>query len=65
MLFLATSKIRSPVEGRIIESSLGVRMPRRPAYDIGTLILVMHGARGLGTMQGRIAKTLLVESGND
>jgi len=29
------------------------------------LILVMHLARGLGTMQGRIAKTLLVESGHD
>ncbi|MCZ6880486.1 MAG: sensor domain-containing protein [Gammaproteobacteria bacterium] len=158
LLFLATSRVLSLVEGRIIESFLGVRMPRRPTYDtseggiieriklmlkdartwttllymllmlplgifyfsyaivgiavslafiaapivylldykglinvdvsignlpelfllgpgwatliytalgIGMLILVMHGARGLGTMQGRIAKTLLVESGND
>ncbi|MCH8930562.1 MAG: hypothetical protein IIA98_06555 [Proteobacteria bacterium] len=65
MLFLATSRVLSLVEGRIIESFLGVRMPRRPTCDIGMLVLVMHGARGLGTMQGRIAKTLLVESGND
>lgn len=158
LLFLATSRVLSLVEGRIIESFLGVRMPRRPTYDtseggiieriklmlkdartwttllymllmlplgifyftyaivgiavslafiaapivylldykglidvdvsignlpelfllgpgwatlfysvlgIGMLVLVMHGARGLGTMQGRIAKTLLVESGND
>ena len=40
-------------------------MPRRPVYTIGMLTLVMHGARGLGTMRGRVAKTLLVESGND
>ncbi|MEE8107577.1 MAG: sensor domain-containing protein [Gammaproteobacteria bacterium] len=153
LLFLATSRVLSLVEGRIIESFLGVRMPRRPTYDtseggiieriklmlkdartwttllymllmlplgvfyftyaivgiavsltfitapvvylldhkglinvdvsigdlpelfllgpgwatlfysvlgIGMLVLVMHGARGLGTMQGRIAKTLLV-----
>lgn len=158
LLFLATSRVLSLVEGRIIESFLGVRMPRRPTYEtseggitdriklmlkdartwttllymllmlplgifyftyaimgiaislafitapifywldykglinvdvsigdlpglfllgpgwatvfysvlgIGMLVLVMHGARGLGTMQGRIAKTLLVESGND
>ncbi len=158
LLFLATSRVLSLVEGRIIESFLGVRMPRRPTYDtseggiieriklmlkdartwttllymllmlplgvfyftyaivgiavsltfitapvvylldhkglinvdvsigdlpelfllgpgwatlfysvlgIGMLVLVMHGARGLGTMQGRIAKTLLVESGHD
>lgn len=158
LLFLATSRVLSLVEGRIIESFLGVRMPRRPTFDtseggiteriklmlkdartwttllymllmlplgifyftyavvglavslsfiaapvfylldyrglinvdvmvgdipglfllgpgwvtliytalgIGMLILVMYGARGLGTMQGRIAKTLLVESGND
>ncbi|MCH8895280.1 MAG: sensor domain-containing protein [Proteobacteria bacterium] len=158
LLFLATSRVLSLVEGRIIESFLGVRMPRRPTYDtseggiieriklmlkdartwttllymllmlpmgifyftyavvglvlsltfiaapavylldyqglinidvtagnipelflvgpgwltlfysalgIGMLILVMHGAKGLGTMHGRIAKTLLVESGND
>ncbi len=158
LLFLATSRVLSLVEGRIIESFLGVRMPRRPTYDtseggiidriklmlkdartwttllymllmlplgifyfsyaivgiaisvafiaapivylldykglinvdvsignlpelfllgpgwatlfysvlgIGMLVLVMHGARGLGTMQGRIAKMLLVESGHD
>ncbi len=158
LLFLATSRVLSLVEGRIIESFLGVRMPRRPTYDtseggitvriklmlkdartwttllymllmlplgifyftysvaglaisltfitapifylldhkgliyvdatIGDipelfllgpgwatliytvlglfmLILVMHGAKKLGTMQGRIAKTLLVESGNE
>ncbi len=158
LLFIATSRVLSLVEGRIIESLLGIRMPRRPTYDtgeggiaeriklmlkdartwttmlymlmmlplgifyftyavvalavsltfisapviylldyqdlidvdfyatgvpglfllgpgwatfiysalgIGMLILVMHGAKGLGTMQGRIARTLLVESGND
>ena len=158
LLFLAMSRVLSLVEGRIIESFLGVRMPRRPTYDtseggitkriklmlkdartwttllymllmlplgifyftyavvglsvslsfivapviylldyqglifvdatIGDipewfllgpgwatlfymvlgffmLVLVMHGARGLGAMQGRIAKTLLVESGHE
>jgi uncharacterized membrane protein len=156
LLFLATSRVLSLVESRIIESFLGVRMPRRPTYNtseggitdrimlmlkdastwttllymllmlplgifyftfavvglsvslsfitapvfylldhnglidfniyasgiaelyllgpgwatliymaLGVLMLVllMHGARGLGAMQGRIAKTLLVESG--
>ena len=33
LLFLATSRVLSLVEGRIIESFLGVRMPRRPTYD--------------------------------
>ena len=158
LLFIATSRVLSLVEGRIIESLLGIRMPRRPTYDtgeggiaeriksmlkdartwttmlymlmmlplgifyftyavvalavsltfisapviylldyqdlidvdfyatgvpglfllgpgwatliysalgIGMLILVMHGAKGLGTMQARIARTLLVESGHD
>jgi uncharacterized membrane protein len=158
LLFLATSRVLSLVEGRIIESFLGVRMPRRPTYDtseggiieriklmlkdartwttllymflmlplgifyftfaivslavsltfvaapifylldyqgvidvdvtigdipemfllgpgwatliysvLGIFMLIgtMHAARGLGMMQGRIAKTLLVESGND
>ncbi|MCZ6560525.1 MAG: sensor domain-containing protein [Gammaproteobacteria bacterium] len=158
LLFLATSRVLSLVEGRIIESFLGVRMPRRPTYEtteggiieriklmlkdartwttllymllmlplgifyftfaiiglvlsltfisapifylldyhgvidvdvflgnipemfllgpgwatliysalgVFMLIATMHAARGLGTMQGRIAKTLLVELGND
>ncbi|MCZ6715857.1 MAG: sensor domain-containing protein [Gammaproteobacteria bacterium] len=158
LLFLAMSRVLSLVEGRIIESFLGVRMPRRPTYDTSEggiteriklmlkdartwttllymllmlplgifyftyavvglsvslsfivapviylldyqglvfvdatigyipdwfllgpgwatlfymvlgffmLVLVMHGARGLGAMQGRIAKTLLVESGHE
>ncbi|GBF31439.1 hypothetical protein MnTg04_01400 [bacterium MnTg04] len=158
LLFIATSRVLSLVEGRIIESLLGIRMPRRPTYDtgeggiaeriklmlkdartwttmlymlmmlplgifyftyavvalavsltfisapviylldyqdlidvdfyatgvpglfllgpgwatliysalgMGMMILVMHGAKGLGTMQGRIARTLLVESGHD
>ncbi len=156
LLFLATSRVLSLVESRIIESFLGVRMPRRPTYNTGEggitdritlmlkdartwttllymllmlplgifyftfavvglsvslsfitapvfylldhngiidfniysngiaelyllgpgwatliymvlgvlmLVLLMRGARGLGAMQGRIAKTLLVESG--
>ncbi len=29
------------------------------------LLALMHAAKGLGAMQGRIAKTLLVRSGND
>jgi uncharacterized membrane protein len=158
LLFLATTRVLSLVEGRIIESFLGVRMPRRPTYDtseggimdriklmlqdtrtwttllymilmlplgifyfcvaviglalsltfagapifylldhlgliyidiaehdvpemfiagpwwmtliytvLGVLMLLalMHAAKGLGAMQGRIAKTLLVRSGHD
>lgn len=32
LLFIATARVLALVEGRIVETCLGVRMPRRPAY---------------------------------
>jgi hypothetical protein len=40
VLFIGTVRVLSLVEGRIVETMLGVRMPRRPAYTDRTLPLL-------------------------
>ncbi|MFB3078194.1 MAG: sensor domain-containing protein, partial [Lysobacterales bacterium] len=56
LLFLATSRVLSLVESRIIESFLGVRMPRRPTYNTGEgritdrIMLMLKDARTWTTL---------------
>ncbi|HVC29239.1 MAG TPA: sensor domain-containing protein [Gammaproteobacteria bacterium] len=42
LLFLSSVRLLSLVEGRIVETFLGVRMPRRPPYPGGSVPLFTH-----------------------
>lgn len=57
LLFLGSVRLLSLVEGRIVETLLGVRMPRRPTYPGGSLPLFTHIKELLA--DGRTWSTLL------
>lgn len=57
LLFLGSVRMLSLVEGRVVESLLGVRMPRRPPHPGGSLPLLTHIKELL--TDGRTWSTLL------
>jgi uncharacterized membrane protein len=57
LLFLSSVRLLSLVEGRIVESLLGVRMPRRPPHPGGSVPLFTHIKELLS--DGRTWSTLL------